>query len=292
MPRGTPKRDSSGRYRKGAIPSNKIVLPEEELEELYSRIGSKLIARLLNISKPTALRNLHEYKIKMRKQGAPKILPSYWRNSLRKPKSMPAWNKEQTKETNLSIREISDKLKGSNNIQWKPEIHTGEMVKYACGCGELIPKFDKKGRRRYYKQNHCPKGLFEEGSVPWNKGKAWDSATLKKIFAWRRPNNEETFLIDFFARHKLPFKYVGDGAIIIENRNPDFINCNGRKKIIEFFGEYWHTPKDEEVKREIYSRYGYDMLVIWGKDLKNEKQLLAKIQRFNNSNNKEVSNAR
>lgn len=84
----------------------------------------------------------------------------------------------------------------------------------------------------------------------------------------------------FFRRYSFPYKFVGDGKVIIGGKNPDFVNVNGQKKIIEFFGEHWHKPEDEIEKREIYNSYGFDLLVVWGKDLKDERLLLKKIVDF------------
>lgn len=45
-----------------------------------------------------------------------------------------------------------------------------EKILCACGCGELIDKYDKKyGYQRQYKFKHCKKGRFKRGMVPWNR---------------------------------------------------------------------------------------------------------------------------
>ena len=123
---------------------------------------------------------------------------------------------------------------------------------------------------------------FKKGNEPWNKGKkgCWNDEMLRRILTCRVPNNEERFLVTVFEKYSFPYKFVGDGQVIIGGRNPDFINTNGQKKIIEFFGEYWHPPEDENEKREIYKQFGFDLLVIWGKDLKDEKALLDKVIKF------------
>ncbi|GAH77234.1 unnamed protein product [marine sediment metagenome] len=123
------------------------------------------------------------------------------------------------------------------------------------------------------------------GKTPWNKGKKWPSDVVYKMLLRRTPNNEEKFLIAFFQEYTIPYKFVGDGKVIIDNRNPDFINTDGQKKIIEFFGEHWHKSEDEEIKREIYKRYGFDLLVIWGKDLKDKNTLLSKVLDFEERKN-------
>ncbi len=168
-----PKRDESGKFIKGIVPSNKIIIPKEKLINLYKKTGTKKIAQKLGISKQCVLRNLEEYNIKKRKRGPPKKLPEYWKKALRTPKSVPAWNKNQTKYNNDSIKRTSDKLKGSKNIHWRPEIHTGEKVKCACGCGRKRLKYDKRGRERKYIQGHNKEGQFKMGQTTGEKSNNW-----------------------------------------------------------------------------------------------------------------------
>jgi very-short-patch-repair endonuclease len=106
-----------------------------------------------------------------------------------------------------------------------------------------------------------------------------------------KPNKPEKVLNNLLNL-MLPneYKYIGDGQIIIGGFNPDFINVNGQKKIIEMFGDYWHNredTKERDTKRlETYKKYGYETLVIWENELKNIYEVTEKIISFNkNSNN-------
>lgn len=80
-------------------------------------------------------------------------------------------------------------------------------------------------------------------------------------------------------RRNLPFKYTGDGSFWIENINPDFIECNGKKIVVEIFGDYWHSPllrkkmrynQTYEGRKKILKRYGWKLIVFWESDLKRE----------------------
>ncbi|MBA7695554.1 hypothetical protein ES703_104183 [subsurface metagenome] len=273
---GKPKRDESGRIMKGNIPPNKIFLPEKELRELYEKLGSTMIARHFGVSKQTVLRNLHEYKIEIK--SPPLHLPEYWKASLRVPKSKPVWSKGLTKETDERIKRISEIL--LNRGRQRRLLRNIEIGYCACGCGEKIHKYDSRGRLRYYKKGHSKLGQFKKGQIPWNKGKKRDSKVVHRMLTIRSPNKQEKYLTALFEEHNLPYHFVGNGKVIIEGKCPDFINYNGLKKIIEFFGEYWHKPEDEFIKREFYARYGYEMLDIWGKELRDEQTLLIKIFEF------------
>jgi len=86
------------------------------------------------------------------------------------------------------------------------------------------------------------------------------------------------------------YQYVGDGEVIIGRRNPDFMNVNGQKKIIEMFGNYWHSRKftgmskkeHRQERQKHFAKYGYKTLVVWEHELQNTKQLKAKIKAFHN----------
>lgn len=102
-----------------------------------------------------------------------------------------------------------------------------------------------------------------------------------------RPTTGEAVLIALFQEHNLPYRYVGDGSVVIYGLNPDFINCNGDKKIIEFFGNYWHREmqdlpyeRTEEGRREVFSHLGFSTLVIWEDELGDMEAVLTKVRAF------------
>ena len=64
------------------------------------------------------------------------------------------------------------------------------------------------------------------------------------------------------------FRYVGDGQLIVAGLCPDFVNVNGRKEVIEMFGDYWHRGENPEDRVSAFSKYGYRTLVIWEHELK------------------------
>lgn len=84
------------------------------------------------------------------------------------------------------------------------------------------------------------------------------------------------------------YKYVGNGSILIGFKNPDFINVKGQKKIIELFGDYWHskkktgrTKKQEEFQRvKHFAKYGYKTLIVWESELRDIIVLKKKLIEF------------
>ena len=82
------------------------------------------------------------------------------------------------------------------------------------------------------------------------------------------------------------YKYVGDGEFIIAGKCPDFININGKKKIIELYGSYWHRDDDPQDRINLFRQYGYDTLIVWDYELKKgrEKELERKLELFHDRN--------
>jgi G:T-mismatch repair DNA endonuclease (very short patch repair protein) len=77
-------------------------------------------------------------------------------------------------------------------------------------------------------------------------------------------------------------EFVGDGKFWIgyPPRNPDFIHRKNRK-IVEFFGNYWHKPDDEQDRINHYNKYGWDCFIIWEIDYNTNKELtIAQVKEF------------
>lgn len=158
---------------------------------------------------------------------------------------------------------------------------------------DLTKEVDERVAKQGNRVNHLPnRGSFEKGFTPWDKGihwwtdefRKWQSEYMKKLFAEnpeiirkirksKKPTAPEKRLINIIEEYKLPYKYVGDGTLTIYHLNPDFININGKKKLIEIFGDYYHTTlatewKDTELgKIMIYNSFGFKCLILWDHDM-------------------------
>lgn len=80
------------------------------------------------------------------------------------------------------------------------------------------------------------------------------------------------------------YKFVGDGKVIIDRFNPDFID-EKNKKIIEMYGDYWHnlpqTKQRDKRRIKAYTKYNYKTLIIWEHELKDIDYLVGKLITFN-----------
>ncbi len=105
-----------------------------------------------------------------------------------------------------------------------------------------------------------------------------------------KPNKPEIKLQELLDKlFSNEYKYVGDFEFWIGARNPDFMNINGQKKLIELFGDYWHSEKvtgilkekHEQERKNHFKKYGFDTLVVWERELKNINKLRDKLLEFN-----------
>jgi len=210
----------------------------------------KQIAQIIGCMRETVRRRIHEYNIPVRNY----------------------------KECQLG----KSRNKGKKHGQYKGKkaIYNG---KYSCkDCGKQISTFSG-----YYGQKRCQScdmvnrhkiGIFDNKISELKRKKMFIGLSV-------RPNRPEK-IIEKLLQKIFPkeYKYVGNGEIVLGQFNPDFININGQKKIIELYGNYWHNrPKmKERDKRRIitYAKYGYKTLIIWEHELNDLKQVKEKILEF------------
>ena len=115
----------------------------------------------------------------------------------------------------------------------------------------------------------------------------WKDAEFAKSMAeaWnRKPSRPELQLLSVLDKHfRGEWEYVGDGKVWIEGRNPDFLNVNSKKLVIEMFGMFWHNPEffpnrlSEEELTAHYKKYGITCLVIWEYDIFDEDEVVRRV---------------
>lgn len=98
--------------------------------------------------------------------------------------------------------------------------------------------------------------------------------TLKGLI--KRPTSLEKQMIDIIDRNSLPYKYTGDGSFLIGFKNPDFVNINGEKKLIEVGNVFHHQDNYEQKRREHFAKYGWESYIFIGDKL-DEKQIISKL---------------
>ena len=179
-----------------------------------------------------------------------------------------AWNegKHLTEEHKQKIRE-SNKGKNIGKIPWNKG-----LTKFT---DERVAEYGRKGgktRKEDPNYNLVAQKRCKESMTYWKN--LQKSLNLK-------PNKAEQSL-GHILQSICPgeYKYVGDFSFILGGKNPDFMNVNGKKKLIELFGDYWHKGEDPQIRIDFFKQFGFDTLVIWEKELKNIKDLTVKLGDF------------
>jgi len=102
--------------------------------------------------------------------------------------------------------------------------------------------------------------------------------------------NKHEQLLSLILDHICPkeFKYNGDGnlGLSFDGIHPDFVNVNGKKKVIEVFAEHWKVVKYGSVENYIklrserFKNIGYQSLFIKNKEFNDLETLQHKIMNF------------
>lgn len=173
----------------------------------------------------------------------------------------------QTLESNLK-RSIALKGKPGNKhtLESKRKLHLANL-------GNKHSELTKRKMSYSHKQNWS--------SLTQEEKSAWLSNIRKSCQS--SPNVPEQILLNLLDSNIPEYKYSGDGAIIIGGLIPDFVNTNGRKKVIEIFGDYWHRNDNPQDRINKFAEFGFGCLVIWEHELKQktEQELIEVIKGFN-----------
>jgi G:T-mismatch repair DNA endonuclease (very short patch repair protein) len=198
-------------------------------------------------------------------------------------------------------RNKDGRLSGKNSKTYGRKASSKQILQMS----ESAKKAWKQGKHK-----NSLKTTFKKGQTPWNKDlsvRLGIKGEFKKghkfspeieqlriqnlLLVKQKKNKPEKRLENILIKLKMDFKYVGDGKLMVEKFNPDFVNVK-QKKIIEVFGDYWHNrpiqKKKDWFRFKIFKRNGYKTLVVWEYELKKLtktpeklKLLISKLVRFN-----------
>lgn len=196
-------------------------------------------------------------------------------------------NKKRVSEWSKALwqnPEHRKKMETFNRRGWK---HTKESRKKMSAS-----RLRRKEELGYINSPEACRKVGEKSKKLWQDPKFREKnikATLKALTTL--PNKPEKKLRKILNRlFPGEYKYVGDGQVLIGWKNPDFININGQKKLIELFGDYWHgkkrtglSKKEHRIQRQKhFAKYGHACCVVWEHELKNISKLEEKLVCFHN----------
>jgi len=186
------------------------------------------------------------------------------------------------RDNNIPIRTVAEQCRTNYTRQQRSQLAFGNQAtlgyKHTEGAKKIMSVKRKELMAKLSERLKLSKVHLKLWADPIHKNK---QERLMRLGLHIKPNKPETILLQILDKYWTnEWKYVGDGSLMIEGKNPDFININGHKLIIELFGEYWHEPHDEIVRTQIFAQYGYKTLVIWVKELNDIDKLVAKIGEY------------
>ena len=115
-------------------------------------------------------------------------------------------------------------------------------------------------------------GKSRRPSIPGGRAKTKRNGFNKSAAFWGRlakqePNNAEMTLFGIMNYLGLPYKYTGNGQYILMGHAPDFVHLKDRK-IVEFYGERWHSPPEEQERIDLFARADFQVLIVWQREIK------------------------
>jgi len=187
------------------------------------------------------------------------------------------------KKFNIAIRPRLETIRKGKLHHWFGKYHSPNKGHKATKETRLKMSEAMKGKNNpFYGRHHTKESIIK-------MRKKQIETYLKAPFKRDKINKSEKRLNKILNKlFPKEYKFVGNSKIWIGNFNPDFINCNGQKKIIEFYGDYWHNlpnyKKRDKRRLKEYSRLGYSTLVIWEHELKieNKENLINRLKYFHN----------
>lgn len=189
------------------------------------------------------------------------------------------WNKGLTKETDFRIAAYAESIRGrkpskaaiENSVKTRKGKHLSEEHKLK--TANAIHEANKDGHiGRKHSENMKAMWQNDEYAKPMRHKLA--SATGK------HPNKGEIKFLAFIQDNFGPrWRYTGNGQLMVKGKSPDF--WNGRKKVIEFYGKYWHQNDDPKDRIDFMEENGLKCEVIWDYEFKNNKMfVIEKLSNF------------
>ena len=233
---------------------------------------------------------------------------SKWRSQTYKGKGNPRYGCHLSKETKHKISNGNRKLKVSKKqlilLYWKRNLSTSKIADMFSVNSETVRnRMVKLGIKRRLPSHANDGKKFSDkhrNNIAQARLRNWKDPKYRTMITsrvWKacrkRPTKLEQKFMDIINKWNLPFRYCGNGKVVIDGKSPDFISTNGEKKLIEVFGEVFHNPnktfmscisyhQTEHGRIEFFKQHGYDCIVLWEHEINSstEQELVEKIRQF------------
>ncbi len=248
------------RFRRLKLDINKI------REKYINGLSANKIAMEMGCSGETILRRLKAMNITIKKG----YRPSNYINNLNNEmiKKLYCKNKMSAEQIGRKLKVHPDTVRNRLKAMKIPRRGMSESRKLSFTKREKL-NLKKRNLIKGYKPPH-----FNCNNLSKEKREEFLRHVLKGLI--KRPTSLEKQMIDIIKRNNLPYKYTGNGSFLIGFKNPDFININGEKKLIEVGNVFHHQGNYIKERSEHFAKYGWKSLIFIGNTL-NEKEILSKL---------------
>lgn len=197
-----------------------------------------------------------------------------------------AWNKGLTKDTDLRVKRY-----GERGSETKIEQYKNGMESPLKGRKSPHPAWNKGKTQRDDPRIVQPwlnrnRGAETKQKISKALKAKWaDPAYARMMLQAQKvkPNKAESQLFSV-VESIMPGEFalnVRAEIMVLGGRIPDIVNINGRKAVIELYGDYWRKGDDPQERIRHFSQFGWRTLVIWERELKNKTKLKNRLLDFN-----------
>lgn len=184
------------------------------------------------------------------------------------------------------------------SVEWRKHISD-------CSKNKTFKHTDEAKKRL----SEVRKSLWDDPNSTYNSEEFRDKKRQETLSNWKTESyqnkmkdstnalnksmNKKEHILYFVLNELFPnqYEHVGNLQIWINGKNPDFI-CKEQKKIIEFFGNYWHgelitgmeNSEHEHQRRIHFENEGYKTLILWESCLDDMDSLIEKLENFHIEN--------
>lgn len=151
--------------------------------------------------------------------------------------------------------------------------------------GKILTQSHKNAISLTLKKSMTPERLAFMGEIVKKRWQDPDyQQKMRKAF-WTRPTSIELIFMKILGSLNLglTYTYTGDLVFWIGGRNPDFARRGHSKKCIELYGDYWHRNDDPQERIDHFAKYGWECLVIWEHELRDEQKVKERVTKFDNT---------
>lgn len=93
-------------------------------------------------------------------------------------------------------------------------------------------------------------------------------------FSCSKPNKLEA-AVQAYLNENFPGEWqYNRGEFVIAGKVPDFVNANGRKAVLEVFGDYWHLGEDPATRARLFQQVGFQCIVVWEREFRARPSIL------------------